>query len=156
MYGGLGMSAPSLHRESTDSLITLFVDERHVRVYMYSTTSAHCIDMYMYRLNSQTMEHIQMYMYMYIHVMYMNACMCTCTCSNRSRVEHAQCMENGLLEVCSNSCCLITDCDPLTSEFDTLHSQYCSQTSCYTVTYYKCHHSNHYESNVPTLQESSP
>ena len=23
MYGGLGMSAPSLHRESTDSLITL-------------------------------------------------------------------------------------------------------------------------------------
>ena len=25
MYGGLGMSAPSLHRESTDSLISIFI-----------------------------------------------------------------------------------------------------------------------------------
>ena len=32
MYGGLGMSAPSLHRESTDSLILLLVYTEHVLV----------------------------------------------------------------------------------------------------------------------------
>ena len=32
MYGGLGMSAPSLHRESTDSLIITGSEEQHMAV----------------------------------------------------------------------------------------------------------------------------
>ena len=44
MYGGLGMSAPSLHRESTDSLISLRKQGEkkklvNVRIYMCSNVS---------------------------------------------------------------------------------------------------------------------
>ena len=35
MYGGIGVSAPSLHRESTDSLISLLMIFTLVVIYVY-------------------------------------------------------------------------------------------------------------------------
>ena len=38
MYGGLGMSAPSLHRESTDSLINILLMYRVPSIIIFSFT----------------------------------------------------------------------------------------------------------------------